>query len=130
MEGGEPDPLLLQGALAPEVMLTAIEEGQRVAAAVRRREIQLVEARVPHGAVLAEMEDLRRAGMKKLSLSGLQLREPVADGFQEVHLLQEGDHHLAALFFRGAGAASLDTLLLVGVVNHRGRGSIGLLIPM
>jgi hypothetical protein len=39
-------------------MLTA-EEGQRVSDAVEHRKIQLVEACVPHGAVLAEVEDFR-----------------------------------------------------------------------
>jgi hypothetical protein len=45
--------------------------------------------------------------MKKLSLSGLQLREPLTDGFQHFHLLQEGDHHLPVLFFGLAGTTGL-----------------------
>jgi hypothetical protein len=96
MEHSEPHLLLFDGALAAEVVLASVEEGERASAAIVGGEIELMEARMSHGHILAEVGKLRRARMELL-LDGLDAGQAVGDGVQGLHLLQETHHQLVEL---------------------------------
>jgi hypothetical protein len=97
MEHSEPHLLLFDGALAAEVVLASVEEGERASAAVVGGEIELMEARMSHGPILAEVGKLWRARMEELLLDVLDAGQAVGDGVQGLHLLQESHHQLVDL---------------------------------
>jgi hypothetical protein len=121
MEHSEPHLLLFDGALAAEVVLASVEEGEWVSAVVIGGEIELMEARMSHGPVLAQVEKLRCARMEELLLGGLDAGQAVGDGVQGLHLLQESHQQLAELliFCRGAtgGGVHLELLGFVGFLR-------------
>jgi len=121
MECRQPDLFFLQGTLTSKVMFAAIEERQRIARAVERWEIQLVEEGVAEGSLFALLKDLRTLGVEdNLLLCGLDVVESLSKLVEDVELLEESSHELSVFLFcgrRGIGCR------LVGGVTH-GEGSL------
>ena len=118
MECRQPDLFFLQGTLTSKVMFAAIEERQRIARAVERWEIQLVEASVAEGS-FALLKDLRAVGVENhLLLCGLDVVESICKLVEDVKLLEESSHELSVLLLRGRRGLSLR--LGVGVTHGEG----------
>jgi len=93
MERRQPNLFFLESALATEVVFTAVEEGQGTAGAIKRWKIQLVEARVAEGALLALLEKLWALGVQNhLLLRVLDAVEPFGECVEDVELLEESCH--------------------------------------
>ena len=87
--------VLLPAFAAPEVVLAAIEERQRVADAVEGRKLELVEARVAKGAFLALLEKLWALCLQgHLFLGELNAAEMIFYCGQNIELLDKSCHEL------------------------------------
>jgi len=102
MERRQPNLFFLESALATEVVFTAVEEGQGTAGAIKRWKIQLVEARVAEGALLALLEKLWALGVQNhLLLRVLDAVEPFGECVEDVELLESCHEHSVFLLQLG-----------------------------